>query len=303
MANRANYALRNIGAIGPVMAAACITFFRDITAGVVSTAKLVVMLSGCMALLAAGVLASSEDARSALEARLLGPEAVAIVSTDEPDAESVEIRAPITANDPQQKGVVQYLARRYRVADGAVRLLVSTAFQIGREKKLDPLLILSVVAIESSLNPFAESSMGAQGLMQVMTRVHAQRFEPHGGETAALDPIANMKVGSSILHELISRGGSVERGLQLYVGAGNMPDDGGYGVRVLGERARLQLAATGKVDAALSAANRAAAAPAPVPELKPVALPVSSDEPSLLLPPPNATTEAQQLPLAREQSV
>lgn len=303
MANPANYALRKIGAIGPVVAVACITFFRDITAGAMSTAKLVVMLSGCAALLAAGVLASSQDARSALEVRLLGPEAVAIVSTDEPDAESVQIRAPITADDPQQKRVVQYLARRYRVADGAVRLLVSTAFQIGREKNLDPLLILSVVAIESSLNPFAESSMGAQGLMQVMTRVHAQRFEPHGGETAALDPIANMKVGSSILHELISRGGSVERGLQLYVGAGNMPDDGGYGVRVLGERARLQLAATGRVDAALSAAIRAAAAPAPVPELKPVALPVNADEPTLLLPPPNSTTEAQQLPSAREQSV
>ena len=303
MANPANYALRKIGAIGPVVAAACSTLFRDITAGAMSTAKLVVMLSGCAALLVAGVLASSEDARSALEARLLGPETVATVSTDETDAESAQIRAPITADDPQQKRVVQYLARRYRVADGAVRMLVSTAFQIGRERNLDPLLILSVVAIESSLNPFAQSAMGAQGLMQVMTRVHAQRFEPHGGETAALDPIANMKVGSSILHELISRGGSVERGLQLYVGAGNMPGDGGYGVRVLGERARLQMAATGKVDAAISAAIRAAAAPAPVPESKPVALPVNADESTLLLPPPNSTTEAQQLPAGREQSV
>ena len=132
-------------------------------------------------------------------------------------------------------------------------MLVSTAFQIGHENKLDPLLILSVVAIESSLNPFAESSMGAQGLMQVMTRIHAERFEPHGGQIAALDPVANMKVGSAILSDLISRGGSVERGLQLYVGAGNLPDDGGYGARVLGERSRLALAASGKVDAAITA--------------------------------------------------
>jgi soluble lytic murein transglycosylase-like protein len=132
-------------------------------------------------------------------------------------------------------------------------MLVSTAFQIGHDNKLDPLLILSVVAIESSLNPFAESSMGAQGLMQVMTRVHAERFEPHGGQIAALDPVANMKVGSAILSDLIARGGSVERGLQLYVGAGNLPDDGGYGARVLSERSRLALAASGKVDAAISA--------------------------------------------------
>ena len=100
-------------------------------------------------------------------------------------------------------------------------MLVSTAYQIGKEYKLDPLLILSVVAIESSLNPYAESAMGAQGLMQVMTRIHAGRFEAHGGQMAALDPVANMKVGSAILSDLIARGGSVERGLQLYVGAGN----------------------------------------------------------------------------------
>ena len=137
-------------------------------------------------------------------------------------------------------------------------MLVSAAYQIGKEYKLDPLLILSVVAIESSLNPYAESAMGAQGLMQVMTRIHAGRFEAHGGQMAALDPVANMKVGSAILSDLIARGGSVERGLQLYVGAGNQADDGGYGARVLGERSRIALAASGKVDAAISAARQAA---------------------------------------------
>ena len=136
-------------------------------------------------------------------------------------------------------------------------MLVAAAFQIGHESKMDPLLILSVVAIESGLNPFAESAMGAQGLMQVMPRIHAERFQPHGGQLAALDPIANMKVGSAILGDLIARGGSVERGLQLYVGAGNSPDDGGYGARVLGERARLTLASTGKVDAAIANARSA----------------------------------------------
>ncbi len=140
-------------------------------------------------------------------------------------------------------------------------MLVSAAYQIGKEYKLDPLLILSVVAIESSLNPYAESAMGAQGLMQVMTRIHAGRFEAHGGQLAALDPVANMKVGSAILSDMIARGGSVERGLQLYVGAGNQADDGGYGARVLSERSRIALAASGKVDAAISAARQVAVEP------------------------------------------
>ena len=306
MTNAANYALQ---AVRPALMAGT-TFCLDIGAGALSTAKFVVTLAGCLALLAGGVLISSEDARSLLMARLSGTEAeiVEAQQIDEPEAERVDSRVLASANDPQQKRIVQYLSRRYRVADGAVRMLVSNAFQIGKDKNLDPLLILSVVAIESSLNPFAQSAMGAQGLMQVMTHVHAQRFEPHGGETAALDPIANMKVGSSILHEMISRGGSVERGLQLYVGAGNLPDDGGYGVRVLGERTRLQLAASGKVDAAI-ASSRAAAAPAavPAPDRKPEVLPVnvelnSPSDTTLAHPASNSTTDAR-LPARPEHSV
>ena len=307
MANASNYALRKVAVIGPVIAA-LVTFVTDIGQGALSTTRLLVMVVGAAALLVAGVLLGSDDARLLLEARLTAPEAVAAAAVvsdgSATDARDERGRA---AEDSQQKRVVQYLARRYRVADGAARMLVSTAFQIGSEKNIDPLLILSVVAIESGLNPFAESAMGAQGLMQVMTRVHAQRFEPHGGETAALDPIANMKVGASILHELISRGGSVERGLQLYVGAGNMPDDGGYGARVLGERTRLQMAAAGKVEAALAAAVRAAAAPAPVPELKPAALPVNAARGTPLeqteLTPASGSTEAQLFPAVPEHSV
>ena len=306
MANASNYALRRVAVIGPAIAA-LVTCVTDIWQGALSTTRLLVMMVGAVALLAVGVLLSSDDARLLLEARLTAPHAVAAEAVvDDGNATDARDERGRVADDAQQKRVVQYLARRYRVADGAARMLVSTAFQIGREKNIDPLLILSVVAIESSLNPFAESAMGAQGLMQVMTRVHAQRFEPHGGETAALDPIANMKVGTSILHELISRGGSVERGLQLYVGAGNLPDDGGYGARVLGERARLQMAATGKVEAALAAAIRAATAPAPVPELKPAALPVNAasgtplDQTELT---PASSSEAQPFPAIAEHSV
>lgn len=240
---------------------------RDVRDGALATARLVVTFAGCTTLLVAGVILSNDDVRSGLKSLL--PKQVIMITTAEepaaPTADRAAAPAEVSASDPRQKHVVQYLARRYRVAEEASRMLVNAAFQIGKEYKLDPLLILSVVAVESSLNPFAESAMGAQGLMQVMTRVHAGRFEAHGGQMAALDPVANMKVGSAILSDLITRGGSVERGLQLYVGAGNQPDDGGYGARVLGERSRIALAATGKVDAAISAARQAGLeAPKPV---------------------------------------
>lgn len=258
----------------------------DVVQGAFAAGRMLVNLAGCAVLLLGVVVIGSDDVRVALK----GVVPISAAAAEAPAAPVPMVAEPAgspaqvaTAADPQQKFVVQYLSRRYRVAEEATRLLVGTAFQIGQEQKLDPLLILSVMAIESSLNPFAESAMGAQGLMQVMTRVHAERFEPHGGQIAALDPVANMKVGSAILGDLISRGGSVERGLQLYVGAGNLPDDGGYGARVLGERARLALAATGKVDAAIAAGRAPALTevkPAAVDAALPAAKPAVTSHPS-----------------------
>jgi hypothetical protein len=102
------------------------------------------------------------------------------------------------------------------------------------------------MAIESRFNPFAESAMGAQGLMQVMSRVHREKFDNHGGPTAALNPVANIQVGARILKDMIRVSGSVQGGLKLYVGAGNMETDGGYGAKVLAEYTRLQQVAAGK---------------------------------------------------------
>ena len=146
----------------------------------------------------------------------------------------------------QQKLVTNWLSKRYRVANDATDMLVSAAYLTAREIKLDPLLILAVVAIESRFNPFAESPMGAQGLMQVMSKVHHDKFQELGGVKAALNPVANIKVGSMILKEYVTRGGSVEAGLKSYVGAADMENDGGYGLKVLSEYQNLKEVAVGK---------------------------------------------------------
>jgi soluble lytic murein transglycosylase-like protein len=146
----------------------------------------------------------------------------------------------------EQQRVNLWLSKRYRIAGTASKLLVSAAYEAGENVKLDPLLILAVMAIESRFNPFAESAMGAQGLMQVMSRVHRQKFEDHGGPTAALNPVANIQVGARILKDMIRTSGSIQGGLKLYVGAGNMETDGGYAAKVLAEHGRLQLVAAGK---------------------------------------------------------
>lgn len=170
----------------------------------------------------------------------------------------------------QQKTVANWLAKRYRVADDAAHTFVAAAYLTAKDLKLDPLLILSVMAIESGLNPFAESAMGAQGLMQVMSKIHHDKFKEFGGIKSALDPIANIQVGAQILKEYVTRGGSVKAGLKMYVGAALAETDGGYGNKVLEEYKHLKDVSDGKSVPVFVKAS------APVAVAKPAVINVSS---------------------------
>ena len=156
-----------------------------------------------------------------------------------------------TAADPRdlpqdQANIAMWLSRKYRVAPEPISALVAEAFDIAPRNRLDPTLILAVMAIESSFNPFAQSSMGAQGLMQVRTKIHTEKYDDYGGDLAAFDPISNLRVGVEVLRESIARNGSLEAGLRQYVGAANSGEDGGYIAKVLAEQQRLQEVALGQ---------------------------------------------------------
>lgn len=156
-----------------------------------------------------------------------------------------------TAADPQdlpkdQANIVFWLSRKYRVAPEPLSALVAEAYALGPKYKLDPTLLLAVMAIESSFNPFAQSAMGAQGLMQVRTSVHTDKYDDFGGDLAAFDPVTNLEVGTQVLREAVDRNGSLEAGLRQYVGAGNSGEDGGYVGKVLAEQQRLLDVASGK---------------------------------------------------------
>lgn len=174
------------------------------------------------------------------------PEQLAQPNISEVAAAANQQDGKISAIEREQQWVTSWLAKRYRVASDASDMLVSAAYITAKEIKLDPLLILSVMAIESGLNPFAESPVGAQGLMQVMSKIHHEKFEDMGGIKAALNPIANIKVGALILKDYVTRGGSVEAGLKLYVGAAAFDNDAGYGSKVMAEYRRLKDVAIGK---------------------------------------------------------
>ena len=140
----------------------------------------------------------------------------------------------------EQRAVTEMIARRYRVSEVAVAGFVESAYRAGAQNRVDPMLILAVMAIESRYNPVAESTVGAKGLMQVIPKYHLDKLALYGGEQAVLDPDVNIQVGARILREYQRRFGDVETALQMYAGALDEPTTQ-YASKVLAEKARLEV--------------------------------------------------------------
>jgi hypothetical protein len=243
--------------------AAIRTVAEDIYQGFFGITHNSVALLGTVSAVALVVLAMNANLRNSAEDQLLGwllerQEAVQTAQADAADTDESALTLDpepsaidrVTAAQPhelpkQQAKVAYWLSRKYRVAPEPLSVLVAEAFEIGERSRLDPTLILAVMAIESRFNPFAQSPVGAQGLMQVLTRVHTDKYEDFGGKLAAFDPVSNLRVGVKVLQDCIKRAGSVEGGLRLYVGA--VTTDGSWYVnKVMAEHRRIQSIALGQ---------------------------------------------------------
>ncbi len=162
-------------------------------------------------------------------------------SVETPVEIPVVVPDPVTLS-PRMQSALDYVTRRYQVSPESLVPVFETAQLIGKERRIDPLLIVAIIGIESRFNPFAQSSMGAQGLMQVIPRFHMDKV-PEGttGDRPLLDPVINIRVGVHVLQEAIRRSGSLVAGLQQY--AGSSDTEGGYASKVLAEKERLEQAA------------------------------------------------------------
>ena len=174
-----------------------------------------------------------------------------------PAERSMPVAAPVLAIDPLPsrtgpqpvqlhtederdiEALATAVARRYRVSDEAIHHVVRASYEEARRNRLDPLLVVAIIAIESRFNPFAQSSMGAQGLMQVIPQYHPEKFDADG--ESMLDPRTNIRVGVRVLREYIARGGNEVNGLRLYSGSSD-ENDTGYATKVAAEKQRLQAA-------------------------------------------------------------
>ena len=232
-------------------------FAQDTGNGLLEVSHNTLALLGLLVVALLVFVSTRDDIRHQAEATLFGwlqarhearqdPADLFVATLREPDAVQ---RA--TAVDPkelsrQQVSVAHWISKRYRVAPEPVSRLVQEAWFLGNKVGLEPTLLLAIMAVESGFNPFAQSSVGAQGLMQVMTHIHDDKYDAFGGNHAAFDPVTNLRVGVLVLKECIARAGSLDAGLRYYVGAANQQDDGGYAGKVLAEQAHLRNVAAGR---------------------------------------------------------
>ncbi|MBU3540879.1 transglycosylase SLT domain-containing protein [Polynucleobacter sp. UB-Tiil-W10] len=160
-------------------------------------------------------------------------------------------RIPTSKIDPQaldsnlmgsiqnQRAVADFFEKKYNLDRAKIEEYVSNTILIAKEVNIDPVLLLAVISVESNFNPNTKSHAGAEGLMQVMTSVHKDKYAIFGGTSEAAKPEVNIRVGAYILKYLIATAGSLRNGLKYYVGAANAEDDGGYTEKVMAERNRL----------------------------------------------------------------
>jgi soluble lytic murein transglycosylase-like protein len=138
-----------------------------------------------------------------------------------------------------QRAVADFFEKKYSLDRAKIEEYVSNTILIAKEVNIDPVLLLAVISVESNFNPNTKSHAGAEGLMQVMTSVHKDKYALFGGTSEAAKPEVNIRVGAYILKYLIATAGSLRNGLKYYVGAANAEDDGGYADKVMAERNRL----------------------------------------------------------------
>jgi len=114
-------------------------------------------------------------------------------------------------------------ARSQKVPAEVADLMAGLIHKVAKENKVPAELIVAIIEKESLFNPFAVSSAGAQGLMQILVgNEPIDRSKAHSIEY-------NLQVGTKILREkLVLAKGDLNRALELYSGGA-----GGYSGGVL----------------------------------------------------------------------
>lgn len=146
----------------------------------------------------------------------------------------VEPPAPADPDESRKEGIAAYLSDICKKDYSVVRTYVDMAWmESSKHPDMSPELVLAVMKKESCLAPEAKSFYGAEGLMQVVPRIHYAKLK--GAETFG-DVGVNIRVGTEILQEYLSKSkGNLSKALAKYSGNAD-----GYAAVVKKEKSKLE---------------------------------------------------------------
>jgi soluble lytic murein transglycosylase-like protein len=108
--------------------------------------------------------------------------------------------------DPKARKAARYIAKNFQIAHEAAELIAEEAFKMGKANRVDPLLLLAIIGVESRFNPIAGSSAGAKGMTQVMPKAHPEKIatleKTHGHILNIGD---NIDVGAKVMGEYLRK--------------------------------------------------------------------------------------------------
>jgi hypothetical protein len=144
-----------------------------------------------------------------------GPRAIAA-------SEHVPLACGAAACEPGPAGLVDRVDRELFVRISEIdaferRLLARTIVAEAVAARIDPLLVLAVIRVESSFDREALSERGAMGLMQLRAPTLRRELERAGLEPDfANDPVANVQAGVRYLRRLLDAFGHDDVALMAY---------------------------------------------------------------------------------------
>ena len=136
--------------------------------------------------------------------------------------------APALAMTDEER-TADYIRKKYNLTPKLAHSIANSVYSNAEELKLDPMILLGLIHVESTFRPNEVSSSGAMGLMQIIPSWHVKLIleakNTFGLSTNLFTPEVNIWVGARIKKQYLNQyGGNLSRALLQYNGSLKDPE-------------------------------------------------------------------------------
>lgn len=139
------------------------------------------------------------------------------------EMDKFDLRTSTERNKINEKmiALAEHISDEHDIEINKAQKIINTTFLEAQRANIEPILMLSVIGVESRYKQFARSKMGAVGLVQVIPTYHRNKINGLKKENLDIWSVeGNIKIGVAIMKEYIAlANGDIQRALQMYNGS------------------------------------------------------------------------------------